>query len=216
MQTHQLSPQLVKTGTTTIGLVCKDGVVLLADKKATAGTMIVDKHAKKIHQIDDAIGVTIAGLVSDAQYLTKLARAEIKLKKIRTDSEVTIAQAANVLANLSYYNLRKMSMVPGIVGFLIAGRDSLGFHLYNIGIDGSITEEKDYTSDGSGSIFVYGVLETLYKKDMTVEEGVALGKKALHAAIQRDAASGCGFDIVVINHEGFKRIESKDINFKIE
>lgn len=215
-KTELHSQDLVKTGTTTMGLVCKDGIVLLADKKATAGHMIVDKHAKKIHQIDDAIGLTIAGLVSDAQYLTKLARAEIKLKKVRTNAEVSMQEAASILANLSYYNVRRMSMVQGIVGFLVGGRDNTGFHLFNIGIDGSLTEEKDYTSDGSGSIFVYGVLETLYKKDMTTEEGIALGKKALNAAIQRDAASGCGFDIVVINQEGFKRIESKDIPYKIE
>lgn len=216
MKSELQKQQLVKTGTTTIGLVCKDGIVLVADKKATAGHMIVDKHAEKIHKIDDAIGLTIAGLVSDAQYLTKLARAEIQLKKLKTNSEVNMKEAASILANLSYYNVRRMSMVQGIVGFLCGGRDETGFHLFNIGIDGSLTEEKDYTSDGSGSIFVYGVLEALYKKDMTVDEGIALGKKALQAAIQRDAASGCGFDVCTITAEGFKRIETKPIAYKVE
>jgi len=208
--------QLMKTGTTTIGIKCKDGIILAADKKATGGHMIMDKRAQKIHKIDDFIGLTIAGLVSDAQLLTKLARAEIQLKKIRTYKEVSMKEAANLLANLSYSNSRRLSMLPGIVGFLVGGKDSEGYHLYSIGIDGSITEEIDFTSDGSGSVFAYGVLETLYKKDLTIQQGIELAKKSLNAAIQRDAASGCGYDIVVIDSKGFQIAEHGELAVKIE
>ncbi|MDO8643152.1 MAG: proteasome subunit beta [Candidatus Woesearchaeota archaeon] len=205
-----------KTGTTTIGIICKDGVVMAADKKATAGHMIVDKRTQKIHQVDDAMAVTIAGLVSDAQLLTKIFRAELKLKKIQSHQDVTVKQAANMLAGLSYYNIRKMSMLPGIVGFLLGGKDNSGYYLYNIGIDGSVTQEDDYSSDGSGSIFVYGVLEAMYKKDMSIHEGIALAKKALNAAVQRDSASGCGFDITTITQDGFKLVETGEIPYKIQ
>src|SRR3989338_6990092 len=132
-----MEENLTKTGTTTIGVRCKDGIVLVADKRATAGHMIVDKHAEKLHQLDTHIAITIAGLVSDAQFLTKLARAEIQLKKMRTHSPATVKEAANLLANLTYNNIRKMSMIPGIVGFVVGGMDAEGGHLYNIGIDGS-------------------------------------------------------------------------------
>lgn len=206
---------LVKTGTTTIGIRCKDGIVLIADKKATAGHMIVDKKADKIHKLDNNLALTIAGLVSDAQFLTKLAKAEINLKKIRSHRDVTVKEAANLLGNLSYNNIRRMSMVPGIVGFLLAGRDSSGYYLYNIGIDGSVTEEDLYTSDGSGSIFVYGVLETLYKEGLSTAEGVVLGLKALNAAIQRDAASGCGYDVVVIDAKGVNFVKRGVIEYGI-
>ena len=207
---------LTKTGTTTIGIKCKEGIVLAADKRATAGHMIVDKHAEKLHQIDTHIALTIAGLVSDAQLLTKLARAEIQLKKLRTHAPVTVKEAANLLANLSYTNIRRMSMVPGIVGFVVGGMDIEGGHLYNIGIDGSITEEEDYTSDGSGSVFAYGVLETMYKKDLSVDEGIKLALKGLSAAIQRDSASGNGVDVITITKDGVKRVLSKRFEVKVE
>jgi len=209
-----MEKDLIKTGTTTIGIKCKDGIVLAADKRATAGHMIVDKKAEKVHIVDDKIALTIAGLVSDAQFLTKLARAEIQLKKLKTGSDVFMKEAANLLANLSYANIRKMSMVPGIVGFLIGGADSKGFHLYNIGVDGSVTEEELFTSDGSGSVFAYGVLETLYKKDLTLEEGQKLALKALNAAMQRDSASGSGIDVVVITQDGAKRVMTREVNIE--
>ena len=208
--------ELTKTGTTTVGIKCKEGIILAADKRATAGHMIVDKHAEKLHQLDTHIAITIAGLVSDAQFLTKLARAEIQLKKVRTHAIVTVKEAANLLANLSYANIRKLTMVPGIVGFLLGGVDNDGSHLYNIGVDGSVTEEDDFTSDGSGSVFAYGVFETLYRKDMPMEEGIKLAMKALNAALQRDSATGNGIDVMTITKDGVKRVLSKRIDVKVE
>lgn len=209
-----MEKELVKTGTTTIGIRCKDGIVLAADKRATAGHMIVDKKAEKVHIIDDKIALTIAGLVSDAQFLTKLGRAEIKLKKLKSNADITVKEAANLMANLSYANLRKMSMVPGIVGFLVGGADVNGYHLYNIGVDGSVTEEEKFTSDGSGSVFAYGVLETLYKEDMTLDQAQELALKALNAAMQRDSASGSGLDVIRITNAGAERTLTKAVNIE--
>lgn len=211
-----MEENLTKTGTTTVGIKCREGIVLAADKRATAGHMIVDKHAEKLHQLDTHIAITIAGLVSDAQFLTKLARAEIQLKKVRTHAPVTVKEAANLLANLTYANIRKLTMIPGIVGFVIGGVDADGSHLYNIGVDGSVTEEDDYTSDGSGSVFAYGVLDTLYRKDIPIEEGMKLALKALNAALQRDSATGNGVDVITITKDGVKRVLTKKLEVKIE
>ncbi len=213
---EQIKENIAKTGTTTIGVKCKEGVVLAADKRATAGHMIVDKRAEKLHQIDTHIAITIAGLVSDAQFLTKLARAEIQLKKVRTHAPVTVREAANLLASLSYANIRRLSMIPGIVGFLVGGMDAEGVHLYNIGIDGSVTEEEDYSSDGSGSVFAYGVLETLYRKDLSLDEGMKLAIKSLNAALQRDSATGNGIDIITITKEGVRRMPTRKLDLKVE
>src|SRR3989344_1929104 len=160
---------ILKTGTTTVALVCKEGLVLAADKRATAGHFIAGKHFDKIHQIDDNSVITIAGMVSDAQLLTKVIRAEIKLKRIRTKSEMTIKQIANMLAGLSYSNIRKMSMVPGIVGFLVGGRDVSGYHIYSIDPSGGLGEERGFASEGSGSVFALGVFETLWKDGMSLD-----------------------------------------------
>lgn len=206
----------LKTGTTTIGLVCKDGLVLAADKRATSGYLIAWKKFDKIINITDNIAVTVAGTVSDVQLLTKYLKAELKLKDIRTRRETSVKEAASLLANFVYSNIRKYSLIPGISHFIVGGKDSAGFHLYDLSPDGSIVEIDDYISSGSGSVMAFGVLETLYKKGLTVEEGVKLAAKGINAAVQRDIASGNGVDIVAITKEGVKKVFSKEIEYKIE
>ncbi len=205
-----------KTGTTTIGLVCKEGIVLSADKRATSGYVVSYKKFDKIINITDNIAVTVAGTVSDVQLLTKYLKAELKLKNIRTGRETTVREAANLLANFVYSNIRKLSLIPGISHFIVGGKDSSGFHLFDLSPDGSIVEIDDYISSGSGAVIAFGVLETLYKKGLTVDEGVKLAAKGINAAVQRDIASGNGIDIVTITKDGIKRVYSKELELKIE
>jgi len=208
--------QEMKTGTTTIGMVCKDGLVLAADKRATSGYLIAWKKFDKIVTITDNIAVTVAGTVSDVQLLVKYLKAELKLKDIRTGRETTVKEAANLLANFVYSNIRKFSIIPGISHFIVGGKDSAGFHLYDLSPDGSIVEVDDYISSGSGSVMTFGVMETLYKKGLSVEEGVKLAAKGINAAVQRDIASGNGVDIVSITKDGIKKVFSKEIDYRIE
>ena len=207
---------LMKTGTTTVALMCKDGIVLAADKRATSGYLISYKKFDKIINISDNVAVTVAGTVSDVQLLTKYIKAELKLKQIRTDRESSVKEAANLLAMLVYNNIRKLSLIPGISHFIVGGKDESGFHVYDLSPDGSIVEIDDYISSGSGSVMVFGVLETLYKKNMSIDEGIKLAAKSVNAAVQRDIASGNGIDIVTITKEGIKKVFSKEINTTIE
>ncbi len=205
-----------KTGTTTVGLVCKDGLVLAADKKATAGFFIAAKKVDKIIQITDDIAVTVAGTVSDIQLLAKLIKAELKLKEIRTGKINTVKEAANLLAGIVYSNIRKFSLIPGISHFIVGGKDKTGFHMYDLSPDGSITDIDDFVSSGSGSPMVYGVFESQYKKDMQVKDGIKLAVKGVNAAIQRDAASGEGLDVVTITEKGVKKVLTKEIKINLE
>ena len=205
-----------KHGTTTIGLVCKDGLVLASEKRATAGTFVADKKSEKIYKITDNLLVTTAGTVSDAQLLTKLIKAELKLKEVRTDRESTAKEAANLLASLIYGNIRKYSLIPGITQFLLAGTDKEGFHLYDLFVDGSVMECDDYVSSGSGSTVVYGVLEAMYRKDMTVKEGVDLCVKCINVAIQRDIASGNGILVYTITKDGSKKVMDKEFETTVK
>jgi proteasome beta subunit len=206
----------LKTGTTTVGMVCKDGVILAADKRATSGNLISYKKFDKIIQITDKIAVTVAGTVSDVQLLTKFIKAELRLKDIRTGKESGVREAANLLANMVYNNIRKLSLIPGISHFLVGGVDSSGWHLYDLAPDGSIVEVDDFVSSGSGSVMAYGVLETLYKKDVSVEDGAKLAVKCINAALQRDSASGDGIDVVAIKKEGVKKVFTKKIEYGLE
>lgn len=206
----------IKKGTTTVGVTCKDGIVLGADRRATAGTLIVDKKAQKIHNITDNVAVTIAGAVADAQLVVKLLRAEVKLKSVRTDRMPHVKEIANLLGSLVYSNIRRFSLIPGITHFLLGGHDDKGFHLYDLFPDGSVTKIDDYTTSGSGSVIAYGVLETQYRRDLSVDDAIKLVVRSINAALQRDSATGDGIDVVKVTDKGVERVFAEEINTKIE
>ncbi len=199
-----------KKGTTTVGIVCKDGIVLAAEKRATVGNFIADKHAEKIVLITDRMTITTAGTVSDAQLLSKLIRAELKLKEMRTGRPTTIKEAANLLGGMVFENIRRPSMIPGITQFLLAGYDNNGTHLYDLFVDGSVMPIPDYVSSGSGSIIVYGILEAMYDKNMTMKEGTDLVVKAISSAIARDSGSGNGVVVYNITKDSLKKVIDRD------
>jgi len=205
--------ETMKTGTTTLGLVCKDGIVLAADRRATlAGRIIVEKKTEKIVPINEDIAVTTAGSVSDVQLLIKVLKAQLKLLEVRRGRSANIKEAANLLGTMIYGNIRRFSAIPAITGFLLGGRDDNGVYLYGLYIDGSVTLFDDYTSDGSGFMFATGVLENSYKKGISINEGVKLAIQAVNAAIQRDAATGNGIDVVTITKDGVKKVYEKEIS----
>ncbi|MBI2664354.1 proteasome subunit beta [Candidatus Woesearchaeota archaeon] len=206
----------IKKGTTTVGIVCKDGIVVAAEKRATIGGFIADKRAEKIVLITDKMVLTTAGTVSDAQLLVKLIRAELKLKQVRTGREATVKEAANLLGGMIYGNIRKFSVIPGITQFLLAGTDNEGEFLYDLFVDGSVMKISDYVSSGSGSIVVYGIMEAMYKKEIVVKEATDLAVKAINAAIQRDSASGNGIVVFAIRKDGIKKILDKNFEYAIK
>lgn len=203
-----------KMGTTTIVIKCKDGIVLAADKRAGAG-IIVDKRAQKVYQITDNMALTMAGVASDAQLITKLIAAELRLMEIRKEKQASVKEAANLLSGIVYHNIRKLSTIPGISHFLLGGKDVTGFHIFDIYPDGSLNECNDFVSSGSGCVMAYGVLETLYKENMMVQDGIKLAIKGLNAAIQRDMNSGDGIDVFTITKDGVKKVMTKEISIKL-
>jgi proteasome beta subunit len=207
--------QSPKKGTTTIGMVCKDGIVLAADRRVTAGHIIAHKKIKKVLPVSDHMAMTTAGLVSDIQLFTKIIRAQLMLLKLRKGVEPSVREASSMLANLAYSNIRRPSMIPGIVGFLFGGYDSSGYHLYEISFDGTVLEIDDFASDGSGSSVALGVLETLYKPGMTTAEVTPIAVKALESAMSRDSATGNGVDVVVINEKGVKYTTQLEVTSKL-
>ena len=208
-----MKENILTTGTTTVGIVCKDGIVLAADRRATLdGRIIVEKKTEKIVTINEDIAVTTAGSVSDVQLLIKVLKAQLKLLEVRRGRSENIKEAATLLGTMIYGNIRRFSAIPAITGFLLGGRDDNGVYLYGLYIDGSVTLFDDYTSDGSGFMFATGVLENSYKKGISINEGVKLAIQAVNAAIQRDAATGNGIDVVTITKDGVKKVYEKEIS----
>lgn len=206
----------IKKGTTTIGIVCKDAIVLAADKRATAaGRIILNKNVQKVFKLTENLAVTIAGTVSDIQLITKLIKAEVELKTIRTGKRPTVKEVANLLGSIIYQNIRKFSTIPGITAYLLAGKDADGLHLYELSPDGTVMKHDRYMADGSGFMHALGVLDTLYKPDISVQDGIKLAVQAINAAMQRDAATGEGIDVVTVTKEGVKQVLAKRLDTQI-
>lgn len=209
-----LKKSILKTGTTILGIVCKDGVVMASDRQVTAGSsLVVGKNYPKTVPINDNLLISFTGSVSDAQRVPKLLAAELRLKELRSRSKPTIKQAASLLTNINYSGIRQPSMIPQQVGFLLGGFNSdSSVELFSITPDGSIIKVEDYDANfGSGMPFVLGLLERQYKKDMTTQEGIELAKESLKSSTQRDVGSGYGIDIFTITKGGIKKVVSQEI-----
>ncbi|RME31163.1 proteasome subunit beta [Candidatus Woesearchaeota archaeon] len=202
----------LSTGTTTVGIVCKDGVILAADRRATAGNLIVDKKVEKVFPVSERIAVTVAGNVSDIQLLTNYLRAELRLRRIRSGRHPTVKESAHLLSTWVYSIIRSQY---GVCHFLMGGYDRT-HALYDIFPDGSLTKIDDFVASGSGSVIAYGVLEDAYKEHLTLEEGKALALRAINAALQRDSASGNGVTLFVIDKHGVRKDVAKTITASIK
>ena len=198
-------PKYVLTGTTTIGVVCRDGIVLGTDTRATLGTFVAHKHAKKVYSIDDHVAMTIAGAVADAQTVVEVLRANSKLYKYEKGVPIPIGAVARLAANVLFSS----RFYPFILQSIIGGLDEQGPHVYALDPLGSVTEEK-CVSTGSGSPVAYGVLEPGYKEGMYVKEAIPLVVRAVNAAMRRDSASGDSFDVAVISKEGYRELSDEE------
>jgi len=197
--------RLTLKGTTTVGVVCKDGVIMASDTRVTMGFYVAHKHGKKVYQIDDHLAMTIAGSLADAQKAVDILTTNAKLYKIELDRPLPISSAARLLSNLLF----SARYVPLLAQVLVGGLDDTGPHIFSIDPFGSLTEEK-YVSTGSGSPVAYGILEEKYKEDVPVREMLPVIVKAVDAAMKRDAASGDSFNVAVIDSKGYRDLTDKE------
>jgi proteasome beta subunit len=198
-------PKHVLTGTTTMGLVCRDGIVLGTDTRATLGTFVAHKHAKKVYPIDDHVAMTIAGGVADAQTVVEVLRANSKLYKYEKGLSIPVSAVARLAANLLFSS----RYYPFILQSVIGGVDDQGPHIFALDPLGSVTEEK-CVSTGSGSPVAYGVLEPGYKEGMSVKEAIPLVVRAVNSAMKRDSASGDSFDVAIVSTEGYRELSQEE------
>ena len=207
----EIKKNIMKSGTSILGLVCKDGVIMAADRRATAGNMILSKSTDKAIKLNDYLVVSGTGTASDIDMLQKVITAELRLKELRTKSRPTVREAANLIANMAYRNIRQPTMIPFIAGTLVAGYNEDGTaELYSIEPAGSVMKVEDYDANfSSGMPFILGLLERQYKKDLTIKEGVELALEALKSSTQRDSASGNGIDVFTITKDGITKVVDK-------
>lgn len=210
---NELKNLILKSGTTILGIVCKDGIVMAADRQSTAGKMVMNKNAEKVKKINDYLVFSGAGVSSDIRRTERVIRAELKLKELRSRKRPSVSQAANLLSTITYSQIRQPSVILNIVGSLIGGVNEDGsVEVYSIEPAGGVTKVEEYDANfGSGMPYVMGLLERQYKRNMTVEEGVELAKEAIKSSTQRDLGSGYGIDIYTITKKGIKKVVDQKI-----
>ena len=204
LKMHENVEKLALKGTTTVGVVCTDGVILSSDTRVTMGYFVAHKTGKKIYQIDDHIGMTISGGVADAQYVVEVLKVNAKLYKLNNGRPMPIKSAARLVSNVLF------SARGGLMAqILVGGVDSTGAHVFSLDPFGSLVEEK-CVATGSGSPIAYGVLEDKYKEGLPIKEILPVVVRAVDSAMKRDIASGNNYDIAIITNQGYRSLSTKE------
>jgi proteasome beta subunit len=175
------------------------------------GHLIGHKNTQKLFQVDRHLALTTAGLVGDAQMIARHLQAQAQLYRFKRDHPLPVRGAATLLGNIlnqSRFNPFWVQLILG--GFDAPDWNGKGGAIYSVDAAGGAIPEK-WTVSGSGSAFAYGVLEDRLDAGLSVKEAVDLAIRALNAAMRRDAGSGNGMDVAVIDAQGFRRLAEEEI-----
>ena len=197
-----IQKNILKTGTTILGIVCRDGVVMAGDRRASMGNLIFHKDSEKVKLINDYLVYAGCGAATEIQKVAKLLSAELRLKELKSKKRPSVRQSASLLSNIQAQQS----------AFILAGTDEDNTpSLYEIA-GGFLKKIDDYTASlGSGMPYVLGLLERQYKEGINVEEGIELAKESIKSSTQRDSASGNGIDIFTITKDGIKKVVTQTI-----
>ncbi len=215
---QELKNSVLKSGTTILGIVCKDGVVMASDRQSTAGNIVMKKNKEKTVRVGNYFLYSGCGLAAAIQRVGKILEAELRLKELRSKSRSNVREAASLLGSLIYNNVKQFSTLQEVVGALLGGVNEDGtVELYTIDPAGHIDPVEDYDANfGSGMSFVLGLLERQYRKDLTMKEGVELAKESLLSSTQRDTGSGYGVDIFTITKDGVKKAVEQELKTELK
>ncbi|NHI94390.1 MAG: archaeal proteasome endopeptidase complex subunit beta [Candidatus Lokiarchaeota archaeon] len=200
------------TGTTTLSIRCKDGVVFGTDRRATAGYYVASKHAKKTHKINQSAAMTIAGVVADAQALIDILRIECNLYNLKHEHPISVLATARLLSNILF----ERRWFPYYTQLLIGGYDNTGARVFSMDPVGSLIEEKTISATGSGTTYAIAVLEDGYHEGITIKEAIPMAIHAVRTSIERDIGSGNGIDITVIDKNGYNELSNPEIEKELE
>ena len=185
-------PSYLKTGTTIVGLIFQDGVILGADTRATEGPIVADKNCEKIHYMAPNIYCCGAGTAADTEAVTDMVSSQLQLHRYHTGRESRVVTALTLLKKhlFSYQGYVQAALVLG-------GVDITGPHLHTIYPHGS-TDTLPFATMGSGSLAAMAMFESKYKEGLTRDEGIKLVVEAICSGIFNDLGSGSNVDVCVI------------------
>jgi len=188
-------PKAKKTGTTIVGLIYKDGIVLGADTRATEGTIVCDKNCEKIHYIANNIYCCGAGTSADTENTTALISSQLELHKLATGRQPRVITAKTMLKQMLFRYQGHVS-----AALVLGGVDINGPQLCTVYPHGS-TDDLPFVTMGSGSLAAMAVFEAHYRPGMEREEAIRLVHAAICSGIFNDLGSGSNVDIVVLTKD---------------
>ena len=186
-------------GATVVGLVCKDGVVLAAEKRVSWGRMVMSRSGKKVFTVTPNMGLAFAGLVSDMQALTREATAYANLYNLEKNRPISVRAMAKLISNVLF----QRRLMPLLMETVVGGVDDEGPSLYSMDPVGSLIPDKFITA-GSGAPLAMGLIEAQFSEDMDLEAGGELALNAIRSAVARDVVSGDGVDMLLIRADGIE------------
>merc|ERR1711988_1068530 len=193
-------------GTTTLGFVYNEGVIIAVDSRASMGNYISSQTVKKVIEINPYLLGTMAGGAADCAFWERYLGKEARMYELRNKERMSVAAASKLLSNILYsYQGYGLS-----VGTMIAGWDKTGPQLFYCDSDGTRLHGKVF-SVGSGSTFAYGVLDAGYKFDLSDEEAQELGRRSIYHATHRDAYSGGTCSVYHITEAGWTKISQDNV-----
>ncbi|GMH42465.1 hypothetical protein BSKO_10384 [Bryopsis sp. KO-2023] len=193
-------------GTTTLGFVINDGIIIAVDSRATQGSYISSQSVKKYISINPYLLGTMAGGAADCSFWERYLGMKCRLYELENKKRITVRAASKIMAQIMF-QYKGMGLS---VGTMIAGWDTAGPGLYYVDSEGQRTNGKMFAV-GSGSLYAYGVMDNGFRSDMNVEEAAELGRQAIFQATYRDAASGGNVSVIHITKDGWKKISGDDV-----
>jgi len=188
-------PKATSTGTTIVGCIYDNGVVIAADTRATSGPIVADKNCEKLHYISPAIWCAGAGTAADTEFTTSLISSNLELHSLSTGRPPRVV---TVMTMLKQHLFRYQGHIGAYL--VVAGVDPTGVGLFTVHAHGS-TDKLPYVTMGSGSLAAMAVFETQWKKNCTRDEAVKVCSDAIQAGIFNDLGSGSNVDVCVIEKD---------------
>ena len=198
----EYAKKTVRQGTSALGLVCKDGVLLIADKRIL-DKFIVAQSVEKVFQIDAHIGASATGLLMDGRVLIERAQIIAQQHRVTYDEAMDVQSLVKEICNYKQWFTQMGGVRPFGVSLLFAGVDNDDeIKLFFTDPTGIFFEYKAIAI-GEGETEIKELLDKEYKETMTIEEGIKLSMKALRKFLNKD------FDVERIDGSYIKKGEKQ-------
>lgn len=189
----------ISTGTTIISFQYKDGIILAADSRTSSGIYIPSRITDKINKLVDNIYICRSGSAADTQIIQRIVEQQIKELSMLENTVPSVEKTAKLISNIIRRNRESLT-----AAIIVAGYDDQP-RMFKINICGTVEKSHKFLIGGSGSAFIFGYIDDMYRENMTLEEAIGFAKKSVYLAVNRDNSSGGVTRIASISKEGVKR-----------